>query len=213
MTEPASTGRRAERRPGESGGSGQSRSALILAGGRSTRFGDADKAVATVDGTPMVRRVAERVGGVTDELVVNCRATQREAVVDALDGLAHRVAVDPVPDGGPVAGMRAGLRVASGDSVGVVGCDMPLADPALFDRLFETGGDVAVPRADDRLQPLHAVYDPDRARAACDGTIATGSRRLADVLARLDPVVVDVDADEPFTNVNTRADLAALTDR
>ena len=191
------------------------RSALILAGGRSTRFGDADKSLAEVEGTPMIRRVADRLAEVCDELVVNCRDDQRAAVADALEGCAHWVAVDPVPDEGPVAGMRTGLRVANGNAVAVVACDMPRIDPALFERLFGAVDTAAVPRADGRLHPLHAVYDRHEARVACDRTMAAGSARLYDVLARVDPVVVDVDdavdGDSPFTNVNTRADLRAVS--
>jgi len=186
------------------------RTGLVLAGGRSTRFGDGDKATARVDGAPMVRRVAERVAGVTDELVVNCREAQRGRITGALDGLDYRLAVDPVPDEGPVAGMRTGLRVARGDAVAVVACDMPLADPGLFERLFERASTAAVPRADEHLQPLHAVYDRHAARFACDRTLANDSRRLADALARLDPAVVNVGTDTPFTNVNTRDDLVGI---
>jgi len=163
----------------------------------------------------MIRRVADRLGEVTDELVVNCRDEQRPAVADALEGVDHRVAADPVPDQGPVAGMRTGLRVASGSAVAVVACDMPRADPALFERLFEAVDSAAVPRADGRLHPLHAVYDRRAGRVACDRTLATGSRRLYDVLARVDPVVVDADDvarhRSPFTNVNTRADMATVS--
>ncbi|MCU4800684.1 molybdenum cofactor guanylyltransferase [Halobacteria archaeon HArc-gm2] len=193
------------------------RSGLVLAGGRSTRFGEVDKSLAEVDGGPMIRRVADRLREVTDELVVNYRDEQRAAVADALDGVTYREAVDPVPDEGPVAGMRTGLRVASGNAVAVVACDMPRADPALFERLFAAVDSAAVPRADGRLHPLHAVYDRHAGRVACDRTLAAGSRRLYDVLARVDPVVVDADDvtryRSPFTNVNSRADLAAVTGR
>jgi molybdopterin-guanine dinucleotide biosynthesis protein A len=186
------------------------RTGLVLAGGHSTRFGEADKSVAAVDEQPMVRRVAERVDSVTDELIVNCRDDQRVAITEALEGLDYRLAVDPIPDEGPVAGMRTGLRVARGDAVAVVACDMPLVDPELFERLFERVDTAAVPRADGHLQPLHAVYGRHAARFACDRTLANGSRRLADALARLDPVVVDVASADPFTNINTKDDLVGV---
>ena len=90
------------------------RSGVIVAGGRSTRFGDADKAVAELAGTPMVRRVADRVAPAVDEVVVNCRADQREAIDAALDGFDHPVsfALDPEPDLGPLAGIAVGLDAA-----------------------------------------------------------------------------------------------------
>ena len=61
------------------------RAVLVIAGGRSTRFGDRDKAVAELDGTPMIRRVVDRVADVVDEVVINCRADQVDPISAALD--------------------------------------------------------------------------------------------------------------------------------
>lgn len=182
------------------------RSALILAGGYSTRFGEPDKAFVPVDGRPMIERVADRVAPVADELVVNCRPEQRRPVERALDAHTFRFAVDPVPDQGPVAGLRTGLRVTRGQAVAVVACDMPRVDPALFETLFDACEGAAVPRSGDRLQPLHAVYEPSVTRVAAERTFATGSRRLYDVVARLDPVVVDV-GDHPEVDAEAFADV------
>lgn len=193
------------------------RSGLVLAGGRSVRFGETDKALADVDGTSMVRRVADRLAGVVDEVIVNCRPAQRDELAAALDGRRVRFAVDPVPDEGPVAGVRTGLRVARGSAVAVAGCDMPAVSPALFDRLFDAAGAAAVPRADGRLHPLHAVYDRNAARVGAERTLATGSRRLYDFLDRVDPAVVDaesvpdVDA-SAFVDVDTRGELTAAAE-
>ncbi|MXR39954.1 NTP transferase domain-containing protein [Halobaculum sp. WSA2] len=128
-----------------------SRYAVVVAGGRSTRFGDRDKAVADLAGTPMIRRVADRVADATDRLVVNCRSDQREAIEDAMAGYPNpvRYAEDPEPDEGPTAGIRTGLRAAEawadddGTADGrdaaafVVACDMPFVDPALVAALFD----------------------------------------------------------------------------
>ncbi|MDX1746000.1 MAG: NTP transferase domain-containing protein, partial [Halobacteriales archaeon] len=43
---------------------------VVLAGGGSTRFGEADKLLAELDGTPLVRRVVDRLAARTDRLVV-----------------------------------------------------------------------------------------------------------------------------------------------
>lgn len=193
------------------------RSGLVLAGGRSRRFGDEDKAVATLDGEPMVRRVVERLAPVVDEVVVNCRADQVERIEAALDPAAARFAVDPLPDRGPVAGLRTGLRTARGAVAAVAACDMPGVDPSFLESLFADaeGERGAVPVVDGRPQPLCGVYRVDPAVEACDTTLATGSARLQNVLAHLDPVRVAeptvrarTDA-ETFRNVNTPADLEA----
>jgi len=195
-------------------------SAVVVAGGRSTRFGDREKALAPIDGTPMLRRVADRVVPLVDEFVVNCRQDQREAFADALDGLAPRFAVDPVPDRGPVAGLRTGLRVAAGRRAVALACDRPFVEPGLFahllDRARVTDAAAVVPRADGRPQPLSAVYDVRAARGACTRVLDRGDRRLAAVLDELavttvaEATVVDLASPRALANVNTPAHLAGV---
>jgi molybdopterin-guanine dinucleotide biosynthesis protein A len=208
----------------------------ILAGGRSTRFGDRDKAVAPLAGVPMIRRVADRLAGdddpvppgaeraaggdpVVDEFVINSRPDQREAIGAALDGLSLplRWAVDDEPDLGPVAGIRNACRAASGEYVAVVACDMPFVDPGFLAGLVAdaAGHEAAIPRLDDRwLQTTQAVYRAEPMAAACDRALARGDRKVLAPLDDLDRVVVgDAEIRErttarTFTNVNTHAELA-----
>jgi len=208
----------------------------VLAGGRSTRFGDRDKAVAPLAGVPMVRRVADRLVGaddpippgadraaggdpVVDELVINCRPDQRAAIADALSGLPVplRWAVDEEPDLGPVAGIRNACRAAAGEYVAVVACDMPFVDPGFLAGLAAdaAGREAAIPRLDDRwLQTTQAVYRAEPMAAACDRALARGDRKVLAPIEELDRTVVD-DAEirertteRTFTNVNTDAELA-----
>ncbi|WP_434521527.1 molybdenum cofactor guanylyltransferase [Halorubrum sp. AS12] len=215
----------------------------ILAGGRSTRFGDADKAVAPIAGVPMIRRVADRLAGtddpvppgsdrsgggdpVVDELVVNCRPDQREAVAEALSGipLPVRWALDEEPDLGPLAGIRNACRAATDPYAAVVACDMPFVDPAFVAALRETAAgaasdteaetEAAVPRLDDRwYQTTQAVYATEPAADACDRALDRGDRKVLALVDRLDAVVVDDEAirslttERTFTNVNTRTEL------
>ena len=191
------------------------RSAVILAGGRSTRYGDGDKALADLAGTPMLRRVADSLDAVTDELVVNCRADQRDAHLDVLDEYPNpvRVALDPEPDEGPMAGIAAGLREARGEYGVVVACDMPFVDPAVVDLLFDRadGHDAAVPEMDDGwYQTTQSVYRADAMAAACEAALERGDRKILAPLEDLDWVAVretDVAAVgdvTTFENLNTR---------
>ena len=209
----------------------------IVAGGRSTRFGDADKSVSTLAGVPMIRRVANRLTGaddpvppgaarassgdpVVDELVVNCRPDQRDAIAAAIDGVSVPVAwaLDDEPDKGPIAGIRNACRAATGEYAFVVACDMPFVDPGFAAGLFAdaAGHDAAVPQLDDRwYQTTQAVYATDAMAEACERALARGDRKILDPLAELEYVVVDDDAirtrttERTFENVNTREELEA----
>lgn len=194
---------------------------VILAGGRSTRFGETDKAIVDLAGTPMIRRVAERLSAVVDSLVVNCRAEQRAAISAALgDRFEVTYAIDDDPDHGPVAGIRDGLGAVDDEYAAVVACDMPLVDLEFVEYLFEraAGVDGAVPRrADGWLQTTQAVYRTAPMEAACSDALDRGERKILAPLDDLEYVVVGSDeirdhgGVETFRNVNTRADLEAVT--
>jgi molybdopterin-guanine dinucleotide biosynthesis protein A len=195
------------------------RSGVIVAGGRSTRFGDADKAVAALAGTPMIRRVADCIEPVVDELVVNCRDDQRAAIAEALEGYERPVvfALDPEPDLGPLAGILTGLDAASDEYAFVVACDMPFVDASFVDFLFDAadGHDGAVPRPGEWFQPTHAVYHVDAMVEACERALADDERRVVVAVNDLDAVVVDRETVEAhasmrtFENLNTREEFEA----
>lgn len=203
------------------------RAGVIIAGGRSTRFGDADKAVAELAGTPMIRRVADRLTDVIDTLVVNCRADQRAAIEAAMDGYpsAVRYGIDPDPDGGPMVGIHTGLDALSdtdAEYAFVVACDMPFVQPSLVEHLFAVAetAEAAVPRIDDEwYQTTHAVYHVDRMAAACEDAIERGDRKILPPLFELDYRVVDDAAiaehgsEQSFENLNTQAEFDAAQTR
>lgn len=199
------------------------RAGLIIAGGRSTRFGDQDKAVADLAGTPMIRRVADRVTAVTDELVVNCRTDQRSAIEEALAGVDPEPAYaeDPEPDEGPMAGIAAGLRTVEAEYAFVVACDMPFVDPALAEFLFDRaeGRDAAVPRTGEWYQPTQAVYRATATADACEAALDRGERRIVAALDDLDFVEIDGEeverraSAETFENLNTREEFEAAAER
>ncbi|SEW03319.1 molybdenum cofactor guanylyltransferase [Natrinema salifodinae] len=199
------------------------RTGLIVAGGHSTRFGDEDKAVAELAGTPMIRRVVDRIEPAVDEFVINCREDQVPAIRDALDGgPAASFAVDPIPDRGPMAGIMTGLRETATEYAVIVACDMPFVEPDLVDHLFEraAGRDAAVPRLDDQwFQTTQAVYRAEPMAAACERALERDERRIVEPLFDLDYVVVDEDevreyaALETFENVNTREEFDDATAR
>jgi molybdopterin-guanine dinucleotide biosynthesis protein A len=196
---------------------------VVLAGGRSTRFGDRDKVVADLAGTPMIRRVTDRIGTVVDDLVVNCREDQVDPINDALagSGFDPSFALDRTPDEGPMAGIRYGLEETAAEYALVIACDMPFVDPAFVEHLFDraAGHDAAVPRPDEWYQTTQAVYRAAPMAAACRRALDRGDRKIIEPLSDLDRVVVDrqeierVTSMETFENVNTQEELEAAAAR
>lgn len=194
---------------------------VVIAGGRSTRFGERDKAVAPLAGTPMIRRIVGRISDHVDELVINCRAEQVDAIRTALDGLSPTFARDEAPDEGPVAGIATGLDATNAEYAFVVACDMPFIDPAFVDYLFERAQeyDAAIPRSNEWFQTTHAVYRTDAMATACEYALERGNHKVVEALSDIDYVVVERDeittqiSMEMFENLNTRAEFEAAEER
>ncbi len=91
---------------------------LVLAGGRSRRFG-CDKALATVDGTPMINRVYETVASVAFRVRVSVRS------VHQLYDKRWEYVVDQFAGCGPLAGIHAGLLSCEAPWLLVVATDYP----------------------------------------------------------------------------------------
>src|SRR5262245_1451862 len=97
--------------------------AVILAGGKATRFGGVDKRAIVVDGaTIFERQCAVLRPRVSEILVSGPRPTP-----------GFRTVADVVPDAGPLAGIAAALAATATPWLLVVAGDMPSVDEALID--------------------------------------------------------------------------------
>ena len=101
--------------------------AIVLAAGRSTRMGDANKLLLNLRGHPMILRTvsAVRAGKVTDIIVVT--GHEAEAVTHALDGQAVTFVHNSRYAEGMSTSLKAGMAALPDDCDGVLVClgDMP----------------------------------------------------------------------------------------
>ena len=197
------------------------RGGVILAGGRSRRFGNEDKALASLQSKPLIAHVVDRLDPAVSELVINCRSEQQARITDALapSSIDVIMAPDPNPDRGPLAGIKTGLTALENvDTAFVTACDMPLIEPELIEFLFAglTEAEAVVPRLDDEwLQTTHAVYRCESMIDACDATLAEGDGRIVSAIDRLNVRIIEVErirqygSLDSFFNINTNEDLEA----
>lgn len=181
---------------------------VVLAGGYSRRFGEADKALAHIGGEPLLERAVRRLSETADRVVVNCRTDQREAFETALDSVPVSVtfAEDPTTDCGPLFGFRVALGHVETEACALVACDTPFLDPRLVANLavhLELVGiekaAVGVRTLDGDIQPTQAVYRTAPAKSACRDLLDSGERRLSVLFDRLDSKTVS--AEEVTGNV------------
>jgi molybdenum cofactor guanylyltransferase len=165
---------------------------IVLAGGRSRRFGR-DKLAEEIDGRPLLHHAVLRLLEVCERVVVVVAADGNEPDVPSADGVL--VVRDALPDEGPLRGLAAGLDVSEHALAIVVGGDMPDLQPKVLREMLratrETGA-VAVALSDGgEARPLPLVVATDRGRDAVATLLAAGERSLQQLLAAVTTVVVD----------------------
>jgi molybdopterin-guanine dinucleotide biosynthesis protein A len=198
---------------------GSMRAVIILAGGHSSRLGQ-NKALAHLAGKPLIIHVLDRLRTVGDEFLVSIGKAQ------ALDDYRRvlptdvKVIQDSVDFHGPLAGFITALAECKSDSCFLAACDMPFIEPRVVEFLFERPrtAAAAVPRwQSSRLEPLHAIYACDSAKAVGNQITGLGARRMIDLVSSVHPVTfVSVESEvsfidsslRTFRNLNTPEDFA-----
>jgi molybdopterin-guanine dinucleotide biosynthesis protein A len=188
---------------------------LVLAGGRSVRFGG-EKAVATLDGRTLLEWAAQRLRSVAADVTANVRAgTEAEAVAKSL-GLP--TLYDEAGDAlGPLAGVKVGLMWAAEQGarlLAVSPCDAPLLPDNLYVRLLEQAdGGAAMAETRDGPQPLCALWPVTALPAIREALVGGAHPPTWQMLERVGARKVRFERPEEFANINTRDDLAAVETR
>ena len=127
--------------------------AIILAGGKSSRMGEA-KATLLFGGAPLIAHIVRKLEALFSQIVVVAAPGQ------AIPTQGVHLVRDEVPYQGPVGGICYGMRASEHPVCFVSSCDAPFLNLSLISYLLSqiSDYDVVVPVWEDRLQPLHAVY-------------------------------------------------------
>jgi molybdopterin-guanine dinucleotide biosynthesis protein A len=127
--------------------------AIVLAGGRSSRMG-APKALLLFDNEPLIVHIVSALQRVFADVVVVTAPGQQ------LPPMPVKLVCDEVSHQGPVGGLYYGLTAAETDAAFVTSCDAVFLSLDLISHLLSQlpGHDVVVPHWEGRFQPLHAVY-------------------------------------------------------
>jgi molybdopterin-guanine dinucleotide biosynthesis protein A len=184
-------------------------SAAIMAGGKSTRMGQ-DKAWIELDGEPLIKRVADVLAEVADEVIVVANDPKYQR-------LGLRVVPDRYPMGGALGGIATGVGAAAHDTVLVAACDMPFLSADVWRVVLAHAGeaDVVIPKVAGEYETLHALYTkacvPHMVRALAENRLrVTSFFDQVRVLAIEEPDLRAVDPTlRAFTNVNTPEELAS----
>jgi molybdopterin-guanine dinucleotide biosynthesis protein A len=174
-----------------------------------------EKALVQFKGRPLVLWPLTTLSDAADELVVSVSPSPSEELIRIL-GEDVTVVRDVRSGKGPIEGLLASFRKATGEYVAVAPCDSPFIEVGLYDLLFSRaeGSDGAVPLIDGYYEPLIAVYHRVAFLRALELTIGEGRSKPIDTYRFLDLVFVSeteiADNDlslDSFININLSHDL------
>jgi molybdenum cofactor guanylyltransferase len=182
----------------------------IVAGGKSTRMGGADKAFMALNGVALIERVKSRLALQVDAVVINANGDPGR-----FQSLGCAVIPDLLTDAGtPLAGLHAALmhaRRQGFDAVFSTPCDAPFIPLDLVKVLQEAGGGKAIIAASgDKSHYLTGFWPVALADVLDDAIRNKGVRRVKDFgrLTNAFELVWPHSIIDPFLNVNTPDDLS-----
>ncbi len=128
-------------------------SGVILAGGKSSRYGR-NKALVAFNGTPLIERVIRVLKRLFEHVVLITNTPEEYAYLhlpmeqDIIKGL------------GPLGGIYTALQTISTEYGFFVACDMPFLNSPLITYMIEhrEEHDVVAPKIDWKIEALHALY-------------------------------------------------------
>jgi molybdenum cofactor guanylyltransferase len=165
---------------------------IVLAGGSSRRFGR-DKLAEPFRGRPLLHHPVEALLALCSRVVVVL--APRGADPPTPDDARVEVARDAVAGQGPLVGLRAGLDRTASDWVLVVGGDMPDLRSTVLEVMVragrETGATVVALSDAGVARPLPLAVRARPAGNAIERLLAGDRRRLRDLLAEVETVVID----------------------
>jgi len=190
---------------------------IVLAGGRSKRFGS-NKAFIKLGDKPLLRHVVETSLRVVDEVVV--AVGRDDGVAEYLKVLPRSVKVlkDTMESKSPLIGIITGMKGIRSEYTAVMSCDTPFVRAEVLKYLFGKahGADAVVPRwPNGNIEPLHSIYEVSSTLYAAEEAVKMKRYRILHMINRLGTVfyvpineVRKLDRELiTFFNINTANDL------
>ncbi len=171
-----------------------------------------NKAFIELEGVPIVRRIYTLFKELFQEVII---VTNQPELFKNFDS---KIFSDLIPNQGALGGLYTGLFFSTFQYSFCVACDMPFIKKVLVQYIINhiEGEDVIVPRTEDGLQPLHAIYSK-YCLNPIKSIMEQGKYKIIDFYNRVNVKIVE-EKDftlldplrESFINVNTPEELQSV---
>ncbi len=197
------------------------RTAIVLAGGFSTRFGE-DKGFLELGSKPLIKYVIDAVSSIVDETIVVTNSRERMEKYGKVVGTKVEFAVDMCESEGPLIGALTGFEKAHGKYALLLPVDTPFVSREVIRLLFDLcpNRSAVIPKwPNEQIEPLHAVYQTRIASEAAKQAVSQGKLNVRAMIEKMrfvryisTLVIQQLDPNlEGFFNINTPLDLKRAT--
>lgn len=182
-------------------------SAIILAGGKSSRMGF-DKQFLKIDKRRLMHSIINKLNNEFDEIIIVTNKPEHYI------GLSHRITKDILKEKGPLGGIHAGLNAASSKYSLVIACDMPNINMNYIrymkDHMGEHG---CTTRFMEWIEPFCSFYSKEIIDDI-ENYLSSKKRNIHDLLKQLNFSYIEESIArryspswDMFLNLNTKEDL------
>jgi molybdopterin-guanine dinucleotide biosynthesis protein A len=183
----------------------QNITAVILAGGKGSRFGGVDKGLVELNNLPLVQHLVNRILPQVSDIIISANRN-----IDSYKKLGFPVYEDEIGDyAGPLAGILKALQQAKTEWLLIVPADSPFIPNDLASRLTENIDEakIAIPHDGQYLHPTFALIHTSL-KDSLKNYLEKGERKARTWMQQQDHIIVDFsDQPDAFMNINTDEEL------
>lgn len=185
--------------------------AIILAGGKSTRMGY-DKAFIKIGGKPIIERTIATLKPMFDDIIIVANEPGK------FKGLRVKVVKDIKPNCGPISGIHSGLVHSKTEINFVVACDMPFLNLSLIRYMLgkKNNSDIIMIQINGKLHPLFGIYSQN-CILAIEENLKQDILKVVNILPKVRSRFISKEEIEKFdrnllslVNINTQTDLKRM---
>jgi molybdenum cofactor guanylyltransferase len=132
--------------------------AIILAGGKSSRMNGIDKSMIEIDGIPMIEHIIRQLQPHFEQIIIGSNETEK------FEFLQFPVVSDIEKNKGPLMGIYSCLKASDNVVNFITACDIPIMNISLIYKMLKlsSDNDIVIPVSENQhFEPLFAVYKKD----------------------------------------------------
>lgn len=173
-------------------------SAIILAGGKSSRMGGEDKSFLLVHNIPIIQHIINQLENHFDEIIIGTNNINDYA------RFKKRIIPDIEKDKGPLMGLYSCLKQSCNEINFITACDIPVMNLSLIHNMINLAknAEVIMPVAGQaNHEPLFAIYNKS-VTVAAEKVLNENGRRIIEILKYATCQYVDFSSGTWYQNLN-----------